>query len=79
MEKLIIESCPALHGEVVISGAKNSSLPILAAAILAAGSYHISNIPALRDIRTMFKLLKNVGIDSSFENNSAVLTNNDSK
>ena len=50
MEKLIIESCPALHGEVIISGAKNSSLPILAATILAAGSYHISNIPALRDI-----------------------------
>ncbi|MDE7314225.1 MAG: UDP-N-acetylglucosamine 1-carboxyvinyltransferase [Mucispirillum sp.] len=79
MEKLIIESCQALHGEVVISGAKNSSLPILAATILAAGSYHICNIPALRDIRTMFKLLKNVGIDSSFENNSAVLTNNDSE
>ena len=79
MEKLIIESCPALYGEVVISGAKNSSLPILAATILAAGSYHISNIPALRDIKTMFKLLKNVGIDSSFENNSAVLINNDSK
>ena len=79
MEKLVIERCPALYGEVVISGAKNSSLPILAATILAAGSYHISNIPALRDIKTMFKLLKNVGIDSSFENNSAVLINNDSK
>ncbi len=79
MEKLIIESCPALHGEVVISGAKNSSLPILAATILAAGRYHISNIPALRDINTMFKLLKNAGIESSFENNSAVLINNDTE
>ncbi len=79
MEKLIIESCPALHGEVVISGAKNSSLPILAATILAAGRYHISNIPALRDINTMFKLLKNAGIESSFENNSAVLINNDTQ
>lgn len=76
MEKLIIESCPALYGEVTISGAKNSSLPILAATILAEGTYNISNIPALRDIKTMFKLLENVGIDSSFENNGAVLINN---
>lgn len=79
MEKLIIEGCQALHGEVIISGAKNSSLPILAATILAKGSYNISNIPALRDIKTMFKLLKNTGIDSTFENNCAVLINNETE
>lgn len=75
MEKLIIKGASKLNGEVVISGAKNSSLPILAATILAEGTYHIDNIPALRDINTMFKLLENVGITSEFKNNSAVINN----
>ncbi len=75
MEKLIIKGASKLNGEVVISGAKNSSLPILAATILAEGTYHIGNIPALRDINTMFKLLENVGVSSEFKNNSAVINN----
>lgn len=75
MEKLIIKGASKLNGEVVISGAKNSSLPILAATILAEGIYHINNIPALRDINTMFKLLNNVGVSSEFQNNSAVINN----
>lgn len=75
MEKLIIKGASKLNGEVVISGAKNSSLPILAATILAEGTYHIDNIPALRDINTMFKLLENVGVSSEFKNNSAVINN----
>ena len=75
MEKLIINGASSLNGEVIISGAKNSSLPILAATILAEGTYNIDNIPALRDINTMFKLLENVGVTSSFQNNSAVIDN----
>lgn len=79
MEKLIIKGCASLNGEVVISGAKNASLPILSATILASGKYNISNVPELRDIKTMFALLKNVGIDSSFENHNAILINRDTK
>lgn len=79
MEKLIIKGASSLNGEVVISGAKNSSLPILAATILADGVYHIDNIPALRDIKTMFKLLENVGVTSEFKDNSAVIKNNNTQ
>ncbi|MDE7168564.1 MAG: UDP-N-acetylglucosamine 1-carboxyvinyltransferase [Mucispirillum sp.] len=75
MEKLIIENCSALNGEVTVSGAKNSSLPILSAVLLAEGSYNIDNIPALRDIGTMFRLLDVLGVSSSFENNRAVIEN----
>lgn len=75
MEKLIINSCSSLNGEVSISGAKNSSLPILSATLLAGGRYHIDNVPNLRDINTMFKLLRGMGVDSEFSDNSAVLNN----
>lgn len=75
MEKLIIENCSALNGEVTVSGAKNSSLPILSAVLLAEGSYNIDNIPALRDIGTMFRLLDVLGVSSSFKNNRAVIEN----
>lgn len=75
MEKLIIENCSALNGEVTVSGAKNSSLPILSAVLLAEGSYNIYNIPALRDIGTMFRLLDVLGVSSSFKNNRAVIEN----
>ncbi len=79
MEQLIIKHADSLKGEVVISGAKNSSLPILAATILADGVYHIDNIPALRDINTMFKLLNNVGVTSTFNNNQSVIENHNTK
>lgn len=75
MEKLIIENCSALNGEVTVSGAKNSSLPVLSAVLLAEGSYNIDNIPALRDIGTMFRLLDVLGVSSSFKNNRAVIEN----
>lgn len=75
MEKLIIENCSALNGEVIVSGAKNSSLPILSAVLLAEGLYNIDNIPALRDIGTMFRLLDVLGVSSSFKNNRAVIEN----
>lgn len=77
MEKLVIEHCSSIHGDVTISGAKNSSLPILAACILSGGKYKISNIPNLRDINTMLKLLGGLGIDSDFLDNQAILNNND--
>lgn len=62
MDKLIIEGNVPLNGDVVISGAKNAALPIMAAALLAASPCHIDNIPCLRDIDTMINLLKGMGV-----------------
>ena len=51
-----------MEGAVSISGAKNACLPILAATLLSDEKSVIKNIPALRDMSTMLKILKNFGV-----------------
>lgn len=51
-----------LSGEVVISGAKNSALVLMAGSILCSGQCRISNMPALADVKTMSKLLSALGL-----------------
>jgi len=63
MDKLIIRGGKVLDGEIRISGAKNSGLPILAATLLAEESMHISNLPHLNDITTMLALLRCMGVN----------------
>lgn len=62
MDKLIIDGGHPLDGEVWISGAKNSALPILAACLLADGPMTIGNLPHLHDITTMIELLGQMGV-----------------
>ena len=62
MDKLVIEGGRRLKGSVTISGAKNACLPILAATLLSDDKSIIRNIPALRDMSTMLKILKNFGV-----------------
>ncbi len=66
MDKLIIKGGKRLTGKVEISGAKNAALPILASSILTTGKCTYKNIPRLRDVMTMKKLLENLGIDFSY-------------
>ncbi|MEK7852117.1 MAG: UDP-N-acetylglucosamine 1-carboxyvinyltransferase, partial [Deltaproteobacteria bacterium] len=61
MDKIVIEGGERLVGDVVISGAKNAALPLLAASILAEGTTIFENVPTLEDIRTTRKLLSNLG------------------
>jgi len=61
MDKLVIEGGRRLEGTVEISGAKNACLPILAATLLSDEKSVIRNIPALKDMSTMLKILKNLG------------------
>ena len=63
MDKLIIEGGACLNGDVRISGAKNSALPILAATLLADEPVTICNLPHLHDITTMLELLRRMGVD----------------
>ena len=58
MDKLIVEGSRRLEGSVTINGAKNASLPILAAALLSDEKSVIRNVPMLRDITTMLKIFK---------------------
>ena len=57
-----------LKGEVEVSGAKNSALPIMAAALLSEEESIIENVPDLRDIQTMLRLLRALGAKAHFEN-----------
>ena len=61
MDKLIITGGYPLQGEVRISGAKNATLPILAATLLADAPVTIGNIPHLRDVTTTMELLSGMG------------------
>ncbi|WP_404408875.1 UDP-N-acetylglucosamine 1-carboxyvinyltransferase [Pseudidiomarina marina] len=64
MQKLVIRGGNPLHGEVVISGAKNAALPILMAALLPSEDVQLDNVPALQDVRTSLKLLSELGVTS---------------
>jgi UDP-N-acetylglucosamine 1-carboxyvinyltransferase len=62
MDKLQITGGVPLEGEVRISGAKNATLPILAAALLAAEPVTICNVPHLKDVTTTIELLGRMGV-----------------
>lgn len=62
MDKLVIEGGRKLHGRIKISGAKNGSLALMPASLLAPGIYHLSNTPNLRDVWTMSRLLGSMGV-----------------
>ena len=62
MDKLLISGGERLSGEIRISGAKNSALPILAATLLSDAPVMVSNIPHLHDVTTMFELLGCLGV-----------------
>ncbi|MBI3378492.1 MAG: UDP-N-acetylglucosamine 1-carboxyvinyltransferase [Nitrospirae bacterium] len=73
MDKLIIKGGKTLKGEVEISGAKNAALPVIAATLLAPGEHTISRVPDLRDIKTMGRLLENMGAEFHYEPHKAVI------
>ena len=61
MDKFVITGGHTLRGEIPVSGSKNSALPALAAALLTAEPVTLRRIPRVRDIRTMQRLLVDVG------------------
>jgi UDP-N-acetylglucosamine 1-carboxyvinyltransferase len=64
---LEIEGGRTLRGEVVVGGAKNAALPILAATLLTGEDCILNNVPDLSDIRTMVALLRSLGADIEFD------------
>ncbi len=62
MDKLLIRGGRQLHGEVLVSGAKNAALPELCAALLTAEPVVLRNVPRLQDVSTMLKLIRNMGV-----------------
>ena len=72
MDKLLIEGCGPLQGDVRISGAKNAVLPILAATLLGNNASTISNVPHLNDVTTTMSLLGRMGCQLTMGDNMQV-------
>lgn len=68
MEKFVINGGVPLSGRAKVSGAKNAALALMPACILNSGTNKIYNIPEVNDIFTMMKLLKELGVNSNYNN-----------
>ncbi len=62
MDKFIINGGSKINGKIAISGAKNASLAMMPACLLAPGCYTLHNTPNLRDVWTMSRLLGSMGV-----------------
>mgnify|MGYP003444468516 CR=1 FL=1 len=63
MDKLRIAGGRALRGRVPVAGAKNAALPALAATLLTGESVTLTNLPRVRDVRTMLRVLEQLGAE----------------
>jgi UDP-N-acetylglucosamine 1-carboxyvinyltransferase len=73
MDKLKITGGRPLEGEVRVSGAKNAALPIMCAALLTSKPLTLTNVPRLRDVSTMAKLLAQMGVGVEHSDEKTVL------
>lgn len=73
MDKFLVKGPVRLHGHVTVSGAKNASLALIPACLLAPGTYKLYNTPNNRDVWTMCSLLESMGVRSEFANNTLTL------
>ncbi len=64
MDRFLINGGKPLSGKVRVRGAKNAVLPLMAASILVQGKYELHSVPAVRDVKTMMRILGVLGIES---------------
>ena len=76
MDKIEVEGINSLKGNILISGSKNSSLPILASSLLIDDEMVISNVPNLSDIKFMIKILKSLGSKVNFKDSICKIKSN---
>ncbi|MEN2984084.1 MAG: UDP-N-acetylglucosamine 1-carboxyvinyltransferase [Dictyoglomaceae bacterium] len=72
-ESFIIEGGHRLKGEISVFGSKNSSLPIMAASILAGGKLILDNVPPVKDIFTMAEILSYIGLEINIGDNQVII------
>jgi UDP-N-acetylglucosamine 1-carboxyvinyltransferase len=71
MDQIVVQGGRPLSGEVVVSGAKNAALPIMASVLLGEGDHELSNIPRVVDIHTMAELLGRLGVQAQWSKERA--------
>src|SRR3990172_12627587 len=64
MDMFVVGGGRPLAGRVAVSGAKNSALPIMAAALLADGPSELAGVPSLVDVETLASLLETLGLET---------------
>ncbi len=62
MEKIVVQGNKKLIGRVKISGSKNAAVAILPAVIISSGKISLSNLPEITDVRTMIRILEDLGV-----------------
>lgn len=72
---IMIEGGRLLRGKVQVSGSKNAALPIIAAAILAEGTSVLRGVPDIVDVRLMIEMMRDLGVESHWENDTLFLKN----
>lgn len=73
MDKFTIRGGRRLSGTVAISGAKNATLALMPASMLANGTFHLANTPILRDVNTMAALLRTMGVSIEMQGHDLTL------
>jgi UDP-N-acetylglucosamine 1-carboxyvinyltransferase len=76
MDKIVITGDQKLNGEIFVSGSKNSSLPIIIGTLLTDDDVILRNVPRLRDINTVIKLLQHLGKNVSWDNDKLIIKHN---
>ncbi len=75
MEKLRIEGGKRLSGKVRVGGAKNAALPALVASLMTDEPLHLTNVPDVRDVATICRLLEHLGVAVERREDGEVITN----
>ena len=75
MEKFVIEGGQPLSGTVVPAGNKNAALPALAACLLTEEDVALRNVPRIRDVEAMLRLLRSIGVRADWREDNVVVLN----
>src|SRR4029079_14149751 len=75
-DRIVIRGAAPLFGQVVVPGAKNSALKLMAATLLADGTYRLSNVPAIADVSIMSELLTAIGVATEFAGDGSITMTN---
>jgi len=75
-QRLLIKGGIPLQGEVTVSGAKNSVLPLLAACLMLEGDTLLTNVPQLMDVSIMLRMLTALGLRAEYTQQNQVRIRN---
>lgn len=73
MKKLVIQGNKPLTGEVTISGAKNSVVALIPAAILANSPVTLEGVPDIQDVHSLIEILEIMGVEATFNENKLII------